>query len=70
MGCYWFLSTLVLDLTLVTIEADVVVRLYHILLLASPSLNEVDDITRQVAVAHTWKGWPVEVLTNVSLERM
>ena len=47
VGCYWFLSTCVLDVTMVTIEADVegVLCLSHILLLASPSLNEVDDIT-------------------------
>ena len=46
VGCYWFLSIRVLDVTMVAIEADVegVLCLSHILLLASPSPNEVDDI--------------------------
>ena len=46
MGCYWFLKFPVADVTAVSIEADVerVLRLFHVLQLALPALDEVDDV--------------------------
>ena len=48
VGRYWLLSSLVLDVTAVSIEADLegVLCFSRILLLASPALYEVDDIAR------------------------
>ena len=48
VGRYWLLSSLVLDVTAVSIEADMegVLCFSYMLLLASPALDEVDDIAR------------------------
>ena len=49
MGCYWFLEFLGADVTAVSVEADVerVLRLSHVLRLALPALDEVDNEDRK-----------------------
>ena len=49
MGCYWFLEFLGADVTAVSVEADVerVLRLSHVLRLALPALDVVDNEDRK-----------------------
>ena len=49
MGCYWFLKFLGADVTAVSVEADVerVLRLSHVLRLALPALDVVDNEDRK-----------------------
>ena len=43
----------------------------HILLLASPALDEVDDIARHAGGCSSYvEGWPVVALSNISPVRM
>jgi len=48
VSCYWFLEPLVMDVTVMSIEADVeaILCFSHVLHLASLALNEVDDVPR------------------------
>ena len=52
MGCYWLFELLAADVAAVSIKADVerVLRLPHVLQLAFPALDEIDDVPRFIGV--------------------